>query len=377
MLLVCFRGSRSGFRCSITGSPTGWAASRRPASARSSSWAGTLKDPVNLSIGQPHFDVPEPIKAAAKAAIDAATTATPSPRASPNCATSSSPTCRPASRARTATCSSPAAPAAACCWRCCATVNPGDEVIIFDPYFVMYPHLVTLAGGTLGRRRHLPGLPHRPGPGRGRDHAADQGDPAQQPGQPDRRGRPTRRRCATGRLARERGVLLISDEIYRAFCYDGPFAQPGGVRRERAGHRRLRQDLRHDRLAARLRPRPERLIEEMTKLQQFTFVCAPSMVQHAGVAALDFDVSRHRRRLRRKRDLAVRRGCAGTFEFALPGGAFYLFPKAPRGTGTEFVAEAIRTTCWSFPGTPSADTTRTSASATRRPTRSCGRGSRS
>src|SRR3989442_8166624 len=30
----------------------------------------TLKDPVNLSIGQPHFDVPEPIKAAAHAAID-------------------------------------------------------------------------------------------------------------------------------------------------------------------------------------------------------------------------------------------------------------------------------------------------------------------
>src|SRR6478735_6425322 len=33
--------------------------------------ARSLKDPVNLSIGQPHFDVPEPIKAAAKAAIDA------------------------------------------------------------------------------------------------------------------------------------------------------------------------------------------------------------------------------------------------------------------------------------------------------------------
>src|SRR5437764_10330147 len=32
--------------------------------------ARTLKDPVDLSIGQPHFDVPEPIKAAAKAAID-------------------------------------------------------------------------------------------------------------------------------------------------------------------------------------------------------------------------------------------------------------------------------------------------------------------
>src|SRR6516164_5327602 len=30
----------------------------------------SLKDPVNLSIGQPDFDVPEPVKAAAHAAID-------------------------------------------------------------------------------------------------------------------------------------------------------------------------------------------------------------------------------------------------------------------------------------------------------------------
>src|SRR3954471_7190774 len=32
--------------------------------------AAQLKDPVNLSIGQPDFPVPAPIKAAAKAAID-------------------------------------------------------------------------------------------------------------------------------------------------------------------------------------------------------------------------------------------------------------------------------------------------------------------
>src|SRR5437016_14572098 len=32
--------------------------------------ARSLKDPVNLSIGQPHFDVPDAIKAAAHAAID-------------------------------------------------------------------------------------------------------------------------------------------------------------------------------------------------------------------------------------------------------------------------------------------------------------------
>src|SRR6185437_8895705 len=30
----------------------------------------------------------------------------------------------------------------------CCVVNPGDEVIIFDPYFGMYRHLATLAGGV-------------------------------------------------------------------------------------------------------------------------------------------------------------------------------------------------------------------------------------
>src|SRR4051795_13635653 len=33
--------------------------------------ARSLKDPVNLSIGQPHFPVPEPVRAAAHAAIEA------------------------------------------------------------------------------------------------------------------------------------------------------------------------------------------------------------------------------------------------------------------------------------------------------------------
>ena len=36
---------------------------------------------------------------------------------------------------------------------------------------------------------------------------------------------------------------------------------------------------------------PARLIQEMAKLQQFSFVCAPSMAQYAG-AALDEDLTR-------------------------------------------------------------------------------------
>ena len=94
---------------------------------------------------------------------------------------------------------------------------------------------------------------------------------------------------------------------------------------------------------------PKRLIEEMTKLQQFTFVCAPNMAQHATLAALDFDVSAITAEYRRKRD-RICAGLRGRFEFITPGGAFYLYPKAPRGGGTAFVEEAIRNNLLAIPG---------------------------
>ena len=140
----------------------------------------------------------------------------------------------------------------------CATVNPGDEVILFDPYFVAYPHLVTLAGGTSvvldtypdfridvdrvrgrrSRRRRRPSCfrarPTRPGSTTRRGHAARPGGPG------PREGRAADRR-------RDLPVVLVRRAV--------PVG--GRVRPERAGRGRVRQDVRHHRLAARVRPRAE------------------------------------------------------------------------------------------------------------------------
>jgi aspartate aminotransferase/aminotransferase len=48
----------------------------------------------------------------------------------------------------------------------------------------------------------------------------------------------------------------------------------------------------------------------------------------------------HVEQYRARRDLIVS-GLADHFELATPGGAFYAFPKAPWGTGSEFVEAAI------------------------------------
>ena len=85
---------------------------------------------------------------------------------------------------------------------------------------------------------------------------------------------------------------------------------------------------------------PAEIIREMIKLQQYSFVCAPHPFQWAGAAALDVDMTPQIEAYRRKRDLLVA-GLADDYELVAPRGAFYAFPKAPWGTGTEFVDKAI------------------------------------
>jgi aspartate aminotransferase/aminotransferase len=94
---------------------------------------------------------------------------------------------------------------------------------------------------------------------------------------------------------------------------------------------------------------PSELVQQMLKLQQFTFVCAPHPVQYAGVVAYDYDISDRVADYRQKRDF-MHRELSSHYEIAGAQGAFYLLPKAPWGTASEFVAEAIAQGLLIIPG---------------------------
>lgn len=309
----------------------------------------SLKDPVNLSIGQPHFPVPEPIKAAAKAAIDA----------DRNGYTVTQGAAELLDRLRADVARRfpgqdravlvTSGTSGGLLLAILATVNPGEEVVTTDPYFVAYPNLAAVAGGRLVTVDTYPDF--RLNPDRIAAAITEQTkivllcSPANPTGvtiEPDTMK-------AVAEICRKRGVLLISDEIYRAFHFDGPARSPAefdpdclvvegfgktyGVTGWRLGYA-------HG---------PKRLIDEMIKLQQLTFVCAPSAFQYAAVAALDYDPSAIVADYKRKRDRLMA-GLRDRFEFAVPGGAFYLFPKAPWGTGTEFVTAGVKENLLVIPG---------------------------
>ena len=311
--------------------------------------AAKMQQPINLSIGQPDFDVPESVKAACIDAIQAGKNA--------YALTQGMPVLREKLQARVDAeyghadrkafvSSGTSGGLSLAMW---SLVNPGDEVIIFDPYFVMYTALTQLVGGVPviidtypDFRIDLNKVADAITP---RTKMILLNSPANPTGvlasEDEIRG--------LAQLAAERNIVLLSDEIYRSFCYDEPFISPA-----KYNDRTLVIDgfsKSHGMTGWRLGyvHGPAEIIDTMIKLQQYTFVCAPQPVQWAGAAAMDVDMTQHVEDYKRKRDLFVA-GISDLYEVVKPGGAFYVFPKAPRGTGSQFVAKAIENQLLIIPG---------------------------
>lgn len=302
--------------------------------------AAQIENPINLSIGQPHFDVPPAAKAAAIEAIQAGKNAYTRTQGGPEL------------RAALGAALAPrgftpeeilvvSGVSGGLLLAFLALLDPGDEVLTPDPYFVSYKQLALLCGGRpvfvdtypdfrLDAEKVAAAITPR-------TKALVLSSPANPTGvvytEQELRD--------LAAVAAAHDLLVISDEIYQDFAYDGPpfsiasaHAQTlvlGGFSKSHA--------MTGWRLGWAAGPQP--LIAAMTKLQQFTYVCAPSMAQLAGAAVLGHPLTDHINDYRRKRD----RICAGLrdagYEVETPGGAFYIFPRVPWGDDMAFVEAAI------------------------------------
>ncbi|KPK44803.1 MAG: aspartate aminotransferase [Phycisphaerae bacterium SG8_4] len=313
----------------------------------------SLEDPVNFSIGQPDFDVPEELKEEAIRAIQAGQ------NSYSQTAGDTVLNRRIAERVGEEygwddpSVLVVSGVSGGLLLAFMALVDPGDEVIIPDPYFVMYKHLVNLLGGKCVFVDSYPDfeLPVQ----RIAEAITDKTKMIilNSPCNPTGKVYSAQQVQAMAEIAREKDVLVMTDEIYERFCYDGEcpsiakyyekslvmqgFSKSHAMTGWRLGYVAAHGCLRD-------------VIEEMTKIQQYTFVCAPTPFQQAALAALDYDVGDLVDSYRKKRDLLYE-GLRDKFELVKPGGAFYAFIKAPDNFGaTQFVEKAIAANVLIIPG---------------------------
>lgn len=314
--------------------------------------AAKMKNPINLSIGQPDFAVPDAVKDAAIAAI----------RGDKNgySVTQGIPELRErlqkqidaelhhADRRVLVTSGTSGSLVLAML----AMVNPGDEVIVFDPYFVMYPALVGMVGGKCVIVDTYPDFRINPKKVAAAITPRTKMILLNSPANPTGAVASTAEVQALAELATKHNIALVSDEIYRAFCYEAPLVSPTRWNDQTIvvdgfsktyGVTGWRLGFVHG---------PSAIIDKLTMLQQYTFVCAPHPLQWAAAAALDVDMSEYVASYRRRRDMVVSGLEEAGYSVTKPGGAFYVFPEVPKsgGTGSEFVGRAIENELLIIPG---------------------------
>ena len=302
--------------------------------------AARLTDPINLSIGQPDFEMPPAAREAAKAAIDAGRNGyTPTQGIAALRERLENDVRRELGQPDRRLCVTSGS-SGALVLALMSLVDPGDEVIIFEPAFVMYRPLVEFLGGRCVAIDTSPTFQID------LDQVAAAITPATRVILLNTPANPTGVVALAdtvrdlARLAEQRGVTLISDELYRSYCYDAPFASPAlhsesvvvidGFSKSHA--------MTGWRVGWVHGPKP--VVDACTMLQQYTFVCAPQVGQWAAVAAIDCPMDLPLAECRRKRDKLMA-GLHDHYRFVQPGGAFYLYPEAPGGSGKAFAERAV------------------------------------
>ena len=123
-------------------------------------------------------------------------------------------------------------------------LNPGDEVIVFDPYFVMYDALAAVVGAKVVYVDTYPDFRIDPGPRGRRHHAADEDDRLQQPRQSRPAPWPARTRSAGLAELAAGGTWSCSATRSIAISATTAVRLAGRVQSADAGGRRVQQDLR-------------------------------------------------------------------------------------------------------------------------------------
>ena len=215
-----------------------------------------------------------------------------------------------------------------------AILNPGDEVIVPDPCYVAYLPCVVLAGGTpISIPTHQdndfvikasdiePRITEK-------TKAILIGNPANPTGAVIPRDELNK----IAGLARKYNLLVISDEIYARLTYGvehvcfaslpeikertillNGFSKSYAMTGWRIGYIAANQEL----------------IEAMTKIHQYTMMCAPTMAQMAAIEALrsgDSEVERMTQEYDERRRIMVKRLNEIGLPCFEPKGAFYTFP---------------------------------------------------
>lgn len=231
-------------------------------------------------------------------------------------------------------------------------INPGDKVLIASPYYVSYGPTVSLAGGkpVFIKTNVSNGFKLLPEQIRA---AADKRTKVLLINYPSN---PTGTSYTKGELEKIKaaalgcGLLIISDEIYEDLTYDFPHTPMPTLKGAKTQTLYLSGFSKGYAMTGwriGYACGPKKVIGAMTKIHQYTMLCAPIMGQMAALEALrngKGEVELMRKEYKRRRNLLISRLNELGLSCHNPQGAFYAFPsiKSTRLGSVEFAEQLLK-----------------------------------
>jgi aspartate/methionine/tyrosine aminotransferase len=221
-----------------------------------------------------------------------------------------------------------------------AILDPGDEIIVFDPYYPPYPHLASMIGAHVVYISTLPDF--QPDLDALKLSITDHTKAIviNSPNNPTGAVYPEATLRKIAKLAEKHNLLVISDEIYEHFIYDTPHFSIGSIYPNTITMNGFSKEYAMTGWRLGYITGPQDIIDAINQLQQYVVMSSSSIAQHAGVAALQ-----HRPQItakyRQKRDFLLGKLTAMGYTVYGAQGAYYIFLQAPHDlTDVEFVDRA-------------------------------------
>jgi len=231
-----------------------------------------------------------------------------------------------------------------------AILDPGDEVIVFDPYYPPYPHLASMAGGHVvyvqTSANFHPDLIMLEASITNRTKVIVINSPNNPTGAVYSEA--TLRKIAD--IATKHNLLIISDEIYEHFVYEGKHFSIGSIYPNTITMNGFSKEFAMTGWRVGYINGPEEIISAINELQQYVVMSSSSIAQHAALEALQ-----HRPQIvdkyRKKRDFLIPKLEEMGFRVGGAEGAFFAFVKAPADlTDIDFVERATAHNLIMVPG---------------------------
>lgn len=309
--------------------------------------AASMKHPVDLSLGLPDFDTPAPIMQAAIAAIrEGKNRYTPTAGILPLREALQKKFQRQGVRTSTEQILVTGSASGGLDITLAALLNKGDPVMLMDPYFVGYKQLVLKYGG-------------KPVPVSCKDDFSP--DMASIQNQLTKKTKaiiinspnnPTGHVCSRAELkalasiAGKYNTLIISDEVYEDFVYTGKHVAMASLYPNTVTINAFSKSYAMTGWRIGYLTGPQHIVDAAMKVQQYSYVCAPTPFQHAALVALQTNIHSHIVAYKKKRNL-VYRELKENFDLTLPDGAFYYFIRKPTN---DFVDRCTRHNLLVVPG---------------------------